>query len=107
MAVFTLAIIITVIVLRRRKKHSEVKPNAPPDHIYDVPDNTINLRSQPKLQNELREKDIALKVNTTLQTTLSPYDMKSNVAYGLIVSGQQGVQRSIQSDTQTIAVSTV
>ena len=87
-AVFIVAIIITVVVLRRRKKQSDVKTHAAPDHIYDVPDDTMNLRSQPKLQNELGEKGITLKVNSTLQTTLSPYDMKSNIAYGLIVSGQ-------------------
>ena len=92
-SVTIIAIIITfIIVLRKRRKQSEDRTH---DHIYDIPEDT---RSQLKYQ----------KNTTTLHPTLYPYDMKSNVAYGFIVSDQQVCRGPyIQSDAQTGAVSKV
>ena len=81
----TIAIIITlVIMLQKKRKQRENRTHALPDHIYDVPDDT--RRSQLRYQ---KENNAVVEDNTTLHLTLSPYDMKSNVAYGFIVSDQQ------------------
>ena len=57
--------------------------------IYDVPDYITNIVTQNRLESQTRQNEIAMNINPTSHAVLSPNKMKSNIAYGCGVSGQQ------------------
>ena len=85
--IIAIATVTIMLVLWKRRKQGEDGSHDSPDHVYDVPDYITNIVSQNRLESETRQNEIAMKI--TSHAVLSPNEMKSNIAYGCGVSGQQ------------------
>ena len=74
-----------MIVLWKRRKQGEDRSHDSPglSPVVDEPG------SQRNRQSELEQNEIEMQVNPTLHAELSPNEMKTNIAYGSISSGQQ------------------
>ena len=74
-----------MIVLWKKRKHGKDRLN----NIYDMPDYTVNIVSQCKLQSEVQLSDnIAYGISDQQRSAHVELQLSDNIAYGYGASGQ-------------------